>query len=1303
MKRALGIVLAFLNALAVLAVAGTAVPGAEAPGWTNVPPGGRGAGVTAMAIDAQGRMWAGTTNGMFSYDGYNFYPSRLTGTPPAVHVHALLAADSLLYAGAADGLYIINTITGHSRRPAASFPAEVRALLLDGTTLWIGSLNGLYAYDTSDGRLTRCDAPLPHNAVYALLKQPDTGNMYVGTFNGLAVMERSRPGSVRPVPVGPAPGGAPNTFVNALAYDPSARRLWVGMEGALRSLDAAGTVTILALNGHSVKTIALAPDGSILAGTDDGLAAVKADGTTSFYIHDLHNPLSIADNSVWSLMTDARGNIWAGTYAGFSIMPTAAPTLTTVSFDRFTGGDTNGIRRIVRDSRGNLWLGGNNGLIELDRAMNPVAWYKNSTSPHPISHPQVRDISSGPDGTLWIATDGGLLHLDSSTGRLVGHRITDATGSHTANWVYGVVDDGRYVWTGSYLGGIHVTDRAGLLGSGAALTAVRAVNAATDSAVRGDLVSSFITDSEGNKWFTLNADSSLARIDSRTGAVSRHPLAAVPAHILSDGSRLWAAANGATLYAVDLRGNVAGAVTLRTSDNSGDNVLAIAASPLGIIVSTTGGVWAVDPATLRARLLPLPSAQFTAVTCDTATSSLLLADDRRLMSIPLASLAPGKAVPGEKLTINGVLVDNVADASRLSTLRDKGHISIPYDVGDAVVEVATFNYTPEPTRRIAFSIDTAAMRLLPDGSNRVPLGRLPVGTHTVTVTLAGSDSAPLTFEVRVMPPWWASRPAFALYALTALGIIAAAGFAMRRRARKRINEVERRRALAAANQRLRFLSDISHDLKTPLSMIIGPVSRLREETGADTSLRRSLDTVYNAALRLNTLVHRTVELNRLETGGENMLIFSHLEAVAFCRDIVEGYKEAYPAKHFVFTASTPRAYVEADAVKLESVLNNLLSNACKYSGEEATVSTDVSVDGDRLRITVADDGLGIPADEHGVIFQRSFRSARTAGASEGTGIGLYLIKKYMELHSGTIDVESREDQGTTMTVTLPLSAEPETGAGTAPESEAAPKAEGESERGKVLIVDDNSSIAAFLCDLLGTKFTCVSACNGRAALAVAASMNPDAIVADEMMPVMSGLEMTRRLRENPRLADIPVLLVTAKDDTATQAAAIEAGVSEFVPKPFDAPLLLRRVEKAVERHREALRRRRVEALTAPTAPVEVESVTDRQLAALTRIVEEHIDDPALNVAALSELSGIHQKQLYRLVKKYVGITPVEYIRQIRLRRAAMLLAQRKFSVSEVMYMVGFSSTSYFSKCFAALYSCTPGQYAERQGNETPCL
>lgn len=498
---------------------------------------------------------------------------------------------------------------------------------------------------------------------------------------------------------------------------------------------------------------------------------------------------------------------------------------------------------------------------------------------------------------------------------------------------------------------------------------------------------------------------------------------------------------------------------------------------------------------------------------------------------------------------------------------------------------------------------------------------------------------------------------------------------------------ERRRAVADAERRLTFLADISHDLKTPLSMIIGPLSVVRERP-LDNDTRKKLEVVYEHAMKLNALIHRTVELNHLDSDADSMLIISKVEAVEFCSGIMDSYRETHPEKTFVFQALIPGLYIDVDVVKLESVINNLLSNACKYSGSNATISCSVGCNGSNVEIIVSDDGVGIPADEQSLIFQRMFRSPRTAKGYEGTGIGLYLIKKFLELHGGTIELYSRENEGTTFIVSLPISKSSiedldrrvTEGKDTAADN-----------RTKILVVEDNDSIASFIQSVLDEEYNVIVAANGRSGLAVASSFQPDLIIVDEMMPIMSGLEMCRRLKENPRLALIPVIMLTAKTDNRTEAESVKCGIDVFMSKPFEADILLGRIRHLIESKHTMMHAARIEAMTTPK-PVEIESVAERQLAEITRIIEENMSDSDLNVNTLAEKSGIGTKQLYRLIKKLVGVTPVDYIRRMRIRKAAILLEQHKFTVSEITYMVGFKTPSYFSKCFINEFGCKPSQY-----------
>ena len=498
-------------------------------------------------------------------------------------------------------------------------------------------------------------------------------------------------------------------------------------------------------------------------------------------------------------------------------------------------------------------------------------------------------------------------------------------------------------------------------------------------------------------------------------------------------------------------------------------------------------------------------------------------------------------------------------------------------------------------------------------------------------------------------------------------------------------EQERKTALENVERKLSFLSTISHDLKTPLSMILGPVSLMKERT-KDPESKKNLETVYDNAVRLNNMIHRTLELQHLEDTNENLLILSIFDVVEFCKGVFEVFKENNLQKKFIFHTSNPQILIEADAVKFESVITNLLSNACKYSDEGSTISLGISKQSSNVEIIVSDDGVGISDMDQSLVFQRMFRAPTTSKLREGTGLGLYLIKKYLELMGGNINLYSKEGQGTSFVVTLPISEK------VIPQNHTNTPIE-DTDRPKILIVEDNLQISVFLMDILKDKFTILSSENGRSGLAIAASFLPDLIIIDEMMPIMSGLDMVKRMKQNPRLSSIPTIMLTAKSDNKTENESIKLGIDVFMTKPFEPSALLGRINQLLKGRTEIKERVRIQTIAeAESKPIEAESINEKSLAKIAKIIEENVSDPDLNVNLLCEKSGIPNKQLYRLIKKYMGMAPLDYIRSVRLQKAAVLLSQHRFTVSEISYMVGFKTPSYFAKCFQNQFGVKPSQY-----------
>ncbi len=1252
---------------------------------------------------ASGRMYLGTNSGLFSFDGFDARAVRLGEDGFHAQVYAITELpDGRCFIGTNNGLFRLSHPADagwpETLVPASGpFPEEIRTMVWWNSELWIGSLRGLWRYDPDKEKTERVSSTsLSHDAVYALMPAPDGRRLFIGTYDGLCCYDAFDEVFTH-LPLAVGSGG--NTFVNALAILQSSSLLLVGTEKGLIEFDmlSASSRRLTEFDGYGVKALAVDVSARrLIAGTENGLLIINPAEPNEMPVqcrHDSRNPTSLANNVVWSLFVDPYGNVWAGTEMGVSIANLDSP-VTAVSLADITNRfDGQQVYSMLRDSHGDFWLGGTNGVIRIPDGAAPAQWFMPGNRMRDLSHSRVRRIYESSAGDLLVAGDGGLNRFDRAKGRFDNYRITDSSHRYMANWIYGVVEDTARaeLWTGSYLGGVMATALDKFRPGGGTVTADSLLKCSNSSA--GDLISDIVSDIRGNKWVLLFRDSTVYCIDAHSGIRKsvdiKDATGYYPTAITRDRQgRIWVAHSyGAVMLGAD--GSIESKVDFSDIPSALENEGVSAFAPVGkeIWVALSDGVRAIDTETMTSRMLSLPAKQYTSIYYDPKKRRAILgAVDELIVADPagIRSLSEG---------YGHVCISHIETAEG-EVAPDVDVVSLPYGRNSIDVFLTAENISGMSFPRFRYRISDldSTWTILAEGDNRIRLSALPSGKHRLEMQINGIADSFRHININVASPWFMTWPAIAAYIFILAFIVSVLEFNQRRRHRRSLEAVERQAALEQVEERLSFLTNISHELKTPLSMIIGPLSRLRDAAapvGEDT-VRHNIDVAYDAAIRLNELIHRTVEINRLDVPTENMLIYSRIDAVEFCRSIFESYREAYPERHFVFSSDDASLPAEVDAVKLESILNNLLSNAVKYSHKDSTISCSVRNFGPDMEISVSDDGIGIPLSEQKLIFQRLYRSSASSDMSEGTGIGLYLVKHYVEMHHGRVSLHSRLGEGATFVIELPRGIED-------CQTVNPPLIDGKSadtasdKRPRVLVVDDNAAIAALVCDMLSDDYNCAVAANGRAALAVASTFHPDLIIADEMMPVMTGLEMSRSIKSNPMLAHTPIILLTAKNGPDIENESIRSGVEMFMSKPFEASKLRARVSQMIQSKENVRRSARIESMTE-AKPIEAESDDERRLASVTEIIEENISNPDMNVAFLCEKASIHQKQLYRLLKKYVGLSPVDYIRQTRLRKAAMLLEQGKFSVSEVMYMVGFSSSSYFSRCFAALYGCTPGQY-----------
>ncbi len=1292
----------------------------------RIEPGSEGAVVTCLVQDTEGLLWVGSDRGLFCYDGYTAQQCFEYGTRQNTRIYCGAVADSThLYLGADNGLLVYNYRKDEYVEMGTDFPRDIRALARHDGRWWLGTLDGLYAYDPASGQLSDVSDRLPHRAVYALLAASD-GCLYVGTYDGCCRLRTDGGTTYEPVPL-PMWEGKNNRFVNALLEDPGRDCLWIGMEGGLLQYahrTGGKAVAVEGFRGNSVKSLALDNDDQLLAGTDNGLYVHDGgNGLPGHIVHDSRNPQSLSSNIVWTILKDSDGNIWLGTDYGISLSRHRTPLLQ-VPIASITGtGEGNRFYAMLRDHEGYYWFGGTNGLIRFQCPGSKAReesvrseWYKMGDTRHPLSHNRVRQLYEDRDGILWVATDGGVNRYDAQAHRFVAYNIVDSTRRYNANWVYGIFEDANnQLWIATCLGGIFVVDKQALLKEVNSVHVARRMFT-TDNGLPGLFVNQMVQDRDGNVWALFyNNVNSLEKIDPRTGQVT-HVAAdmlngeQVPTFLLcSTDGHIWVGSQGGVMRIDPADERV---LSLPFGTGNHQEVLCMTEAEGRIWISTSDGFWVTNREGTSLRRLNVAEQRFTSLYYDPADQLLYLG-----MVDGFAVASPARLLeerPHRPLRLTALYVNNqpyhlVPDEAD-NGIRYARHLRLKHHQRNLAFELSDLPYSSEEKSHIVYRWDETGndWTLLQPGANRITFNNLAYGHHRLMATRLNDnghpDGNPYTLDIEIRPPWYYAPWAMAVYGLLALALAIWTVNFFRVKNRLKLVRLEKKQILEQSQAKMDFYTNLSHDLKTPLSMIIAPVSRLLPQVRNKLE-RQVLEQVQRNAMKLNSLIHSGLDINRVDSGSNLLLIQSQVELVQFARNLFSLYADDTSrgkTLHFEFRSEQPIIYLQIDAVKLESILDNLLSNAVKYTpdGGQVTLSISLSENGKAACIAVADTGVGIPLPEQPYVFQRFFQSSRTAGKTTGTGIGLYLVKTYTELHGGNVALQSAAGGGTTVTVTLPGVEMPvpmeSTGLQSADITPAEPRPADDEpplppDTPVVLVVEDDPDTADFIHQVLHARYRCCKAANGKEALDRVCQEIPALIISDVMMPVMDGFEMVRQLKKYVPASTVPIILLTGQADKQTELESIRLHIDAFIAKPFEPDILLSRVEQLLSSRQTYETKARLEAIAQPK-DTEAISPDEKFLATVTQLIEEHISDSELNVNALCEWTDTSSKQMYRKLKQLTGQTPVEYIKSIRMKKAAILLKQHKFTVAEVMYMVGFSNHSYFSKCFQSAFGVTPKQY-----------
>lgn len=590
----------------------------------------------------------------------------------------------------------------------------------------------------------------------------------------------------------------------------------------------------------------------------------------------------------------------------------------------------------------------------------------------------------------------------------------------------------------------------------------------------------------------------------------------------------------------------------------------------------------------------------------------------------------------------------------------------------------------------------------PEGMHQVSYSNLPSGTYTLEVKAINSDGVEsekaATLEIKVLPPWWATWWAWLLY----IALIASGAWLTFRRVKRHEQELYDRRTKdnAAAKQeelnqlKFRFFTNVSHELRTPLSLIISPVEAMLKEPHTEQTIRR-LTMVRENAQRLLYLVNEILDFRKAEA-AKLQLNTAYGDFSALVRQVCQMFRDTADRRliHFNTDGIEDALTAGFDADKMQKVVTNLLSNAMKFTADGGNVSVALTKNGPRLRLTVTDDGVGVPDADKERIFERFYQTRE--GTRQGTGIGLSLVAEFVQMHGGTIHVEDNPTGGAVFIVEIPAEQASDKADDKADDAEAVEITAQVEEDGAVdnslpivLIVDDNSDMIDFLTSELKDTYRVAAARNGQEALEKIAREKPAVVVSDVMMPVMDGIELCRRIKSDQKLLDLPVMMLSAKGDAQSVVEGLTIGADDYVTKPFNNDVLMAKIARLVQLRGKGLRRTLIEP---EPSQIEITSLDQQLIEKAVQYVEKHIDNPELTVEMMATDLGMSRVHLYKRLQTLTGKSPQEFIRVIRLKRAAQYLRESQRGVYEIGYLVGFNTPKVFTRHFKEEFGMTPTEY-----------
>lgn len=1323
--------------------------------------------INAIIKDRYGFLWFATADGLDRFDGmehkpYRFDPADKSGYR-SKEVTSMYEdeAGQFWVATMGGGLYYLDRSRDQFRpyqESSADGPlanSYIKSIYGDNHgRLWIGTIGGLCVLDpkTKKEIFYKADEHKPgqlRSGIILSIFRDSQGRMWIGTDKGLYLYDEGSNSFVAFRHENNDPSSIPNEGINTIAE--CQHRLWIGTNDGLSCLspDLKTFKTFKykpnddsTISGNLIYSIAANGD-KIWVGTEGGLNILDpVSGKVKRYNHDDRDKFSVSSKSIRCIYNDPQGIYWLGTYQGG--VDKYDRNLTLFNSKQNNAYDPAGlsapfVSSFAENKDGDLFVGTDGGGLNLFHIRSGLFSHiaiKSKTRSNSAGLP-ILSMMLDRNQQLWIGTfQDGLFIYNTKTGRYQQLNAGKDDTHINNNEIFCLKESSKgKIWIGTNGGGVNVFDPD-------KKTFFKYVSTPSSAGERQLPVNGFIRaieeDDEGNIWIgtygsgiaVLNPTTQKFRVynNKNTGMAIDRTFSLLQDH----NGNMWIGTAGDGLYCFNL--NQKKLVNYSAPDELPDGVVH------KLLEDYSGNIWLSTDKGIC--MLNAASKKFTHYSAYNGLQNDAFIDGSGLRSTkgllffggakgfnyidPQQEVKSNNNAPPVFLTTLKVN-NNIILSGSHSPLKQDISVAKQIDLNykeNFSISYSAINFTLPQQNKFAYILKSFNKSWNYVGSATTAYyTNLDPGEYLFVVRACNNDGIwnNLGAQIRVVihPPIWMTWYAYLLYALMAVGAL----LFIRHRGIKKLKgklalEQERKEAERLHELdilKIKFLTNLSHEFRTPISLIMAPADKLLAEH-KDEQTTGQLAVIRRNARRLLNLVNQLLDFRKLEE-QELKLSLTEGEIISFIGDVVDSFHDLSESRSITFNYKAPqeKLFVRFDHDKVERILFNLLSNAFKFTLPGGSVSVNITrhptsnIDKMVLEFKISDTGIGIDPERKHLIFKRFYQAgdANIAKVNPGSGIGLSITKEFVEMHGGSITVESELGKGSHFSVLIPL----EVFADRSMEIQLPVKtdvkekdlrikrniAQAITDMPVLLIVEDNDEFRYYIKDSLMTQYKIVEASNGVEGWDKALSCHPDLIISDITMPFMNGITLSRKIKADKRTSHIPLIMLTACTREDEQLRGLESGANDYLTKPFNFEILNVKIKNLLQLNT-TLKNTYKKQLKVIHADMEVASSGEKFLKKVINYIDNNLNNPKFSVVDLSEHLAMSRGALYTKIFELTGLPPVEFIRSYKLDRAAILLLKSDLTVTQIAYEAGFATPHYFSRSFREKFNMLPSDYRKVENN-----